>query len=408
MLKANALFYAICIMLVIAMLCSIFILYAYLKRSELLILEAREQLNLNIQSAINLLSSPDENFEWEVFTPIDLFGEGKDSVLIYKKKWGVFELASLHASIGKLQDSRQILFGSKPSGIYQSALYLVDNNKPLSLCGSTVIKGNCYLPKSGVKRAYIEGQNFVGKELIQGTVKQSENKLPMPDQTILNYIHSLPSQAMQSSIEDLSDSLFQSFSMPTTYYHSTNSITLDHFIKGNIIIVSNTGIQIRSNAKLEDIILFAPEITIDPYFEGNLQIFATKNITVGSYSKFSYPSALILASKDQKENTSLTINSYASIKGMVMAFAQVNTNSTILIDQHATIEGSVYTNNTLIHKGTVYGNVICNKFLLQTPSSIYDNHLLNAVIDYSKLPGMYLGAINTENVQSKGVVKWMY
>ena len=111
---------------------------------------------------------------------LDLFGDDLDSITLSSRPWGVYEILSAESRSGREVAKLHALVGSAfPDTSY--SLLLEDNGKPLSLCGETRIEGRSYLPKSGVKRAYIEGKNYVGSELIYGQKLQSTDKLSGPD-----------------------------------------------------------------------------------------------------------------------------------------------------------------------------------------------------------------------------------
>ena len=83
-------------------------------------------------------------------------------------------------------------------------MYLADQNKPLSLTGRTQITGNCYLPKAGVKRAYIEGKSFVGNKLINGTKYNSNKTLPPINKELINenLKNFFPKESINDSLMD--------------------------------------------------------------------------------------------------------------------------------------------------------------------------------------------------------------
>jgi hypothetical protein len=43
--------------------------------------------------------------------------------------------------------------------------------------------------------------------------------------------------------------------------------------------------------------------------------------------------------------------------------------------------GNAYSSNYTNAQGSIYGSIFCQTLLLQTPSGVYENHLLNCVID---------------------------
>ena len=58
-------------------------------------------------------------------------------------------------------------------------------------------------------------------------------------------------------------------------------------------------------------------------------------------------------------------------------------------------------------KGQVHGSLYTDKFLLSTPSSVYENHLLNATIDASALPASFVGVGLLNTNSEKKVVAWL-
>ncbi|HYG38268.1 MAG TPA: hypothetical protein VD908_06600, partial [Cytophagales bacterium] len=173
MLKANALFIVIIVSLVIGIFCSSLILVSYFQRLQVQKDQLIKKLDLNANSAINILLSGSDIFSYGEEKTMDLYGNDIDSVTIKKMLWGIFEIGSVNSFSKNFQKWKSIIYGYKLDD-RKCAIYLPDQNSPLSLGGSTFINGDCYLPESGVKRAYIEGQAFSFANLIQGTIKKSK------------------------------------------------------------------------------------------------------------------------------------------------------------------------------------------------------------------------------------------
>ena len=49
-----------------------------------------------------------------------------------------------------------------------------------------------------------------------------------------------------------------------------------------------------------------------------------------------------------------------------------------------------------------------NGFMLNTPSSVYENHLLDITIDWSQLSEHFTGINLINESDSRSVVKWLY
>ncbi len=417
MLRAGALFVAVTISFVIAVLISLLITlsfqYKIQNRENLL----QKKLERNANSAIALLmTDPDAG---EEIKTLDLYGEESDSVQIKKYSWGVYDVATVKAFSGRHKLVRAIEYGYKPDETLSSAIYLTDLNRPLNLCGKTKVTGTCYLPEAGVKRGYIEGKSFEGSTLINGATKKSKNALPPLKKEITQKLEKYFEAASFASGNykemDLSgiDTLINSFLDTTVLIRlSSNGVISNKYLSGNIIIYSNKFISVEGSAKLEDIILIAPATTIRKGFTGNIQAFATDSIIVEENCKLNYPSALGLFKLDHKtqqpfikimENSSLTGIAFTSQSELAEDLQQ----TLIILDKEAILTGQLYADGFADIKGEVRGMVMSTKFLLKTKASVYENHLLDAVIDLSKLSVHYAGSGIIATGKRKKIIKWL-
>ena len=53
----------------------------------------------------------------------------------------------------------------------------------------------------------------------------------------------------------------------------------------------------------------------------------------------------------------------------------------IKLNRNFELIGNAYSSNYTDAQGQLFGSVICQTLLLQTPSGVYENHLLNCIID---------------------------
>jgi len=420
MLKASSLFYATAIALVIALISSSLILFAYFNKLRLTDYNVSERTLINSTSGLSLLLSKQNIIQLNQQKFIDLYNEGNDTVLLKRKSWGSFEVIVSKAFSARSSSNQIALIGSgMPSE--KKAIYLADQDKPLSLCGKTVIKGDCYLPKSGVKRAYIEGQSFSGNQLVEGTIKESSKNLPPLNNELIEKIKSIILKQMgeNDSIIDmdkqqkLNDSIINSFGNNTIYLLSKENIIFSNQVyQGNIIIISDKEIDISNNCNLQDVLVMAPVIEVEDDFEGSLQLFATDSISISKNCKLNYPSALsLIRTTKSHNNMDIFIGEGTEIFGDVFAYEEnlsPQKQIKINIEKNVKITGQVYSSGIVDLKGFVYGSVTCSTFLLSTPSSVYENHLLDATIDVTKLPEKYVGINLTETEQAKKIIKWIY
>ncbi len=415
MLKAGSLFYAVLIALLIALVSSSLLLYGYFQQRLHQRFLERDRLLLNAASGMNLvLSTSDYQGRHEV-RRLDLFGENRDSVKIRHHPWGVYEVAVITAFHKRQQFTKAALVGFTRDTTERLAIYLTDQNRPLSLCGKTFINGDCYLPEAGVKRAYIEGQSFTGNRLIHGQVRKSQRKLPELNQQLLEHnldLLSFESTGVKAIYADGTDQeVRHSFDDSTLYIMSHENLFLDNQdLKGNLAIICSKEVHISADTRLEDVLVYASGIIVEAGFRGKVQLFARDSILVGSGCKFLFPSALSLFKTGSSiPHPFLRIGEDSRIEGQVLAYQQQLSRDQprVSLEKKAVIEGDLIVQGLLDLKGSVHGSVICQKFTLKTPSSIYENHLLNVSIDPVKLSRHYVGGAVMPTGR-KNIVKWVF
>ena len=417
-LKANALFIVIILSLVIGLLCSSVVMMGYFSRIQITRNFIREDLLDNLDSGIALLeANNDETYTTPVI--VDLFDEGRDSVLLHKKDWGIFEVGSVTAFFKGDTSKKTFLMGYKPDKISKSAMWLTDNNRPLSLAGSTSITGDCYLPDEGHTIAYIEGKGIFAQNLIKGKIFKSESQIPLLKQDIKSHViaaldgtfnRNMRMHDFEQSFPD-SNSIQNGFDRPTMLLFSYSpAISLSQRIKGNVVIASKGKVVIKANAYLQDICVYANSVVIEPGFSGTVQIFAKDSIVVGENVCLKYPSAIALFKTDSKSfQPYVTMGSGSMISGLVILDTDVVDTRAVKLSfgTDAVIRGQVYVNGFADIKGDLYGNIICDRLLLETPSSTYEHHLMNATIDRTKLPAAFIGSAILPSKSRKEIVKWL-
>jgi cytoskeletal protein CcmA (bactofilin family) len=419
MIKAGALFYAIVISLIIAITSSALILSAYLSRIQYENFEIKRQLDLNADSGIKLLLSKQSLVELNQEKTIDLFNKGIDSVILIRKLWGAYEIVISKAIFKNSTSVRTAQVGFYQDNDHLYSLHLSDKDKPLALCGNTLIKGPAFLPKAGVKRAYIEGQSFSRSLLIEGEIKQSDRTLPKFNSELIENIKTVffnksitnNDSVLNIKSELTGDSLNNSFENKTLVFSSSVPIIISGgMYSGNIAVISDKQITVTSSALLKDVLLFAPKIIIEKKFRGNVQVFASDSISIGEEVTLTYPSVIGLISNKPTSTSIIVLSKKDTIMGSVFIIKNENDimgQTRLLISEEAVIFGQVYSNGYVDLKGTINGSLMCDNIMLSTASSVYENHLLNAVIDVSKLPEHYTGINLVEESTVKKIVKWL-
>ena len=421
MLKAGALIYAIFISFLIALTSSSVIFISYSNRVQMDRSFESDRLLNNAESGIQLLLSRQILVATDIPKTVDLYGRGIDSVRLEKRAWGLFDIGISKSFSKRMSQEIVALIGSSANKKDSLAIYLLDMDKPLSVCGDTKIRGNCFLPKAGIQRAYIEGKNFTGNKFVEGRTLKSEKTLPVLDKELIKRIQNIAEGTfhLSDSIQDISflsnrDSSVRSFTKPTIYFTTKAPLILDNkILQGNIVIVSSKSVTIKATTQIGGIQIYAPKIIIEDGFSGNLQAFAGDSLVVGKKCKLTYPSVLALyRNKNSKDEIRLTLSEDVTCQGILFAgqdVSDIKKHVLINISKNDNIYGQVYCTGAVDLKGSIYGSVFCSSFILKTSSSVYENHLLDATIDITRLPEEYGGIVLMQEkaIEHKCIVKWL-
>ena len=416
MLRANALIIVILIALTIGIFSSSLILIAYHSRLHTHKNLLLNKLELNLQSGVNLLLSGYDSLPYNETLYVDLFEKEEDSLLIKKLPWGLFEVAVINSFSNKSSVSKTILYGYKPDSISSSAIYVLDEKRQLNIGGETKIRGTAYVSEYGVQKDFSHG-HYKGDTLIYGRIKKSNDTLPALNKGMVKYLEEFfaDSTFLQKGFEiktELhSDSINISFMENTIVELHTSECRLEgKKYTGNIIIYSAVSVTIPSNTRLDNIMIFAPLIKVESGFEGNAQLFATDSIIIGKRCRLNYPSGLGLFKNSFKIGTpTIVIEEGAVVSGIVFTHQSVkDMNETMIsIKKNSRIEGQIYGDGYVELKGKVLGNVICKRFRMITPGGVYDNLLLNASIDNTKMHKYFVGSGLSKSKNEKGIIKWL-
>lgn len=411
MIKAAALYVAIIIALVIAVLSGSLIATAYYYRWSLQKSKKQQRLLLNLESGSNLLLSKDFNIQEELIS-IDLYSLTRDSISIRKKNWGIFELGEVYA-FEQLDTMKKSFLIAKEIKKDQTVLYLSDEDRPLSISGSSRISGNAFLPKSGIRQAYVDGKGYTSKQLVYGKIKESGRDLPTFNETKLNWLKKqLNDTVFYEAVSE--DSLINSFFKSTLKLNIKKNEILDKYLKGNIIVYADSVLKISSSAFLEDVLVFAPAIIIEKGFRGSGQFFATDSITLEEDVRLHYPSCLGVI-KDEKARHQPKISLANNVHFGGLIFTDEKERSTLQtmlsIAKNTFVEGEIFVKGMLkIEKPiTIKGKVSCHRFIIQTSTTLYENYLIDVNLDRKRLNKYYLSSNLWEQNKalSNKILKWL-
>lgn len=401
--RAGALYYAIFISFFIALISGFMILQQWYQQYYILYVTQGERLERNLQSAGLISIQNPKLFPVNEEKTIDLFEDSLDMVTVAKRWWGGYQLIESSANWRVINKSKKVLVGIETLPKDVITLYLADDGKYLSIAGKTGIKGNCFIPKLGIRKAYIEGTGYAGSKLIDGIVKNSEETLPEPDQDFISQNKLSEQQKINQTDSIISfEELVKKGAVENSFYNktlrlNTNAwLTLENTtLKGNIKIFSTTGITVKKTAYLQDIVLYAPKVEFEEEFQGTLQCFATDTLLIGPDCIFKFPTLLAL-NETTIEKPIVDVGKGTVILGDIVVVAKSESNISLpecTLQEKALVNGSVYCAGKVNLKGSIRGQLFCKGFILRTYSSIYENHLLNAELDGRSLSQYYAGAM---------------
>lgn len=407
-LKAAAMYYALAVSLIIAVLLSTLILIAYIFKINSLNIDIKTALINNSLSGIEYLkssSTPNGTVQ------VDLYSQETDSVKLVKKQWGLFEVLASKAFKGEQSFSKVGFFGREDSGNNDIALYLSNETKSLSVSGQTIIKGEAYLPKGGVKRVSIEGKNYVGTSLVYGEILEAANALPkLADNIKIPAFSYLKSDAIVLNYDEIVSRgipLEQSFLDSTVLiYTSTNLSISDITLKGNIIVYSNAQVIINGNADLEDVLVVARSVIVKDNFEGQIHVMAKDSICLEKGVRLAYPSSLLL--ENDKPGKVVLEEGVKVFGGLIVAGnIDAKRHSFLIMKEESEVFGNVYVDGKTSISGSIIGSLYTKGFYLKTTSGIYENYLLDAEIDISKKPKYFIDINLFDEKGKKNVIKWL-
>lgn len=399
MIRAGALTYAIFVLVVAAVLCSLMIVLAFANRNYFFQINLNEQVKDRAYSALAIGMSgesgvsPIEGASGKKLNGIDIWFLDKDTVSLRVRPWGAYKVAYAHAHTKGYQHQKGVFFASLEHKYSETALYFSDFNRPLKVAGKALLKGDLYLPEKGVESAYIEGNNYSRDKLFYGTKHQSKEGLPSIDKSIKQHWQNYLKGEFEASdsvvgYQGLLNNLVYSFSKSTLVATDIHPINLkDGKYSGNIIFYSGTSISVDSSARLRDVILIAPKVTVEEGVQGNFHIIAADSAIIQNGVRMQAPSSITMV-PGVSQKAQCLLSKGSRLNGLICSYSETKTKTNdvaVSIQEGALLRGAVYCEDNFELRGTVEGQVFCDRFLLKTRSGVYENHLLDGKINRERL-----------------------
>lgn len=411
--KAGALQYVVLISLLIFFLVGMFMLRAHYSNQMLNQVLIQENLMDHLESAKILMKNNPELIENEGLIEINLFDTPSSVVKVDVKSWGVYKKLLVKTAWQNHKREECFLLGDEIWEDDRPSLFLTDKNRYLSVCGETWLGGPVQLPALGVRKSYVDGVGYYRESAVQGEILRSGQNLPVLRsdlnqmfQTAFKIDFQRDSILLWENVRI--DSVSNSFRNKTLCLWSPEPMILSNIIlKGNIRLVSKQEIQFGEGVKLDQCIIAAPKISFVNNFKGRVQAFATDTVYVGNNSHFLFPSVIYMNGPNVKKE--LKMDEDVSYAGeIVVDGTNKNDSPTIKIGQESKIEGFVYCNGTVELEGDIAGSLYTNRFILRTPSALYENHLLNNRLDVSDLSVNYVGVSWFERPKRKQYLECLF
>ncbi|WP_461639577.1 hypothetical protein [Labilibaculum euxinus] len=412
-IKAGALQFVVLLSLLVFFLMGMFMLRAHYSNQQVNEVLVQDRLFDNLESVKVLLKNDPAMSERLGLQQINLFKSPQSIVDMNVFDWGVYKVVNVRTSWRHHVKEESLLFGDNIWDEERPSLYLTDRNRYLSVCGETWLGGPVDLPALGIRKSYVDGTGYYRDKAVQGDIRRSEATIPaiqpvyqdiFEDQFAVDF----EKDSVMLWEGEKVDSLKASFKKKTLCLWSSELISLDYItIKGNVKVVSQKEIRVKNGVKLDQCILAAPIIVFEEGFKGRVQVFARDSVFIGKNSHFSFPSVIYM--NGSNESKKLIIDNSVRFAGEIVVMG-MNKNDTPLlkVGEGTRLEGFVYCDGTVEMEGDAAGSMYVNRFLLKTPSALYENHLLNNRLDVSDLKSSYVGVSWFGNSTKKQILECLF
>ncbi|MGB3468382.1 MAG: hypothetical protein WBA74_24065 [Cyclobacteriaceae bacterium] len=410
-LRAGALTYTLFVAILSSIILSAIILTGYYHKVEYSHYKLEKQNLANMSSAIAKALAVDDLSYTEVYRE-PIFTDGYDSMEIISSPWGAWDILKVRTFNNHGSYSKYFTKGYFRSGKAQSALYVYDEGRPVSVSGKTKITGKAYLPKAGLRSSYVGRIGYGNNKLIYGEKLDSEDKMPSVNSKRTKVLKQFASGSYQQLFDPemvLTDKEITSNSFTTDLlvHHRYDDVHLRDSLQGFIWIHANKRIFLDSEAYLDHVILSAPIIEVDSGFTGAVQLFATDTILIGSGAKLTYPSFIGLVNEEPPATINLEPN--VEVNGVIYMNGDEDwfNQRILVISDQATVKGMVYCHGMAEMTGTINGHLTTRKFLINTFSGVYENYIFNAKLNGTELGSEFATSDLWFYADHKNVLEWL-
>lgn len=413
--KGASLLIVLCVSLVCLILTLSFLVIFQYGQNELDSFLSKQRLQEQINEAVELLIKGDMLQQESGEFSIDLYGDNSTFVLGQINQWGNYKAIGINKINGK-EVNRYFLAGSGYLDVDSIALTITSPLHELGIGAEVSIRGNLGVKANGIRPVDSENLPSSMDTFLKGSVVDV-CKVEI-DQIHLNGIDEgcITRPADGELLPGIN--IYNSFSNPTKYIVSKNSILIEDSIVGNVILTAEDSIVVTQNGYIENCILQAPKVIYRSRKQSCAQIFASDTILIGEKSNLYYPSCLFLKPKlvNMPLVHSIKVRDSAHVEAEIYAISSDNSiptsNINITTSPTSFVTGLVYTTGYADLHGNVTGLVQASHILYSSSYGVREGLLHKLTIDRKGLnPYFMLGFLisrpsNKSNV-SKKIVSWL-
>jgi hypothetical protein len=387
--KGGALYIAIFISIIISVFLSLLIVLSYQNSRTTSNLIQTSQLYCHLNSALEIVQSSYFSDELNNHWIKSEFND--DSIRITKLNWGAYWLINAEAKNRHASLQQSGIYGTNMTP--DTALMIADNGRPIGLSGKVSFKATCYLPQAGIKAAYIEGQSYQPNFANASHIRINKSDVPQPEKMMVDGISNQQKiNVLQDSlVYTLPDNFSQSFVKKTLVLEINSGRLSNKHWNHNIKLVSNSSIEIDSSCHLDNILIIAKKIKFLKGFKGKVHVIASDSIKIEGNCQFNYPSSLVIINESELAAPikAIVFDKDCQFFGGLLALNTSNnlsgTKVFIKLNASSSVSGFIYSSDYAHLEGELNATVITRSLLLQTPSAVYENHIINCDLNPKKL-----------------------
>ncbi|MCF8715543.1 hypothetical protein JM658_11975 [Joostella atrarenae] len=413
MIKAASLFYAIIICVLVGIFCySLLLISNYMSLHEGMM--DREEFLLRTNEAARIYYRHQiQEGKLGMTIDNDVLENGISS-RAELNTWGVYNMLKVMTFSGKDTVYKIDLLGRKMDSV--TALYMPDKGEPLHMVGEAKIIGDVSLPKAGIKPGYVKSQAFKAANYLHGKRSISSSQpIKIAMGMLTNELTDFDEVAWDT-IED--QQLESAFNTPGIHIRASDTVISGKSLRGKIMISAKDTLFVSRSMQMDGILISAPKVVFEKGFRGNVQVFASEQIVLEEDVVLTYPSSLIITSKDKTKESLLKMKKGSQVLGSVIMVPNVSdkeSNCLMDIGEGSEVIGEVFCNGPLLLTGKVIGSVYADEFYLKTKSASYKNYLMDGTINAEELPVFFVGSaigiadkLSNVNFENYAVIEELY